>query len=72
MNTCLNCTHWEAKGVPRYAADMGMAFCLAKRTQAVTLSHWASCNQWQPATPASVDQRVAWLKRRGIEPKAGS
>lgn len=68
MSTCLTCTHWEARGVPRYAADMGLAFCLTKRTQAVTLAHWRACPQWQSATHAAVDQRTAWLKRRGIDP----
>lgn len=70
MSTCLTCAHWEASGVPAYAADMGMAFCLMKQTRAVTLAHWRSCPQWQQAKPAAIDQRTAWLKRRGVDPTA--
>lgn len=68
MSTCLTCTQWEARGVPAYAAGMGLAFCLSKRTQAVTMAHWVSCAQWQQAPEAAVGQRVVWLKRRGIDP----
>ncbi len=64
---CLTCSQWEARGVPRFAFRMGMAFCLVKRTQAVTLPHWRDCGAWSAATEADVARRVVWLQRIGVD-----
>ncbi len=71
--TCLTCSNWDARGVPRFAFRMGMAFCSIKRTQAVTLAHWRGCESWSPAADSAVAERVEWLRRIGIDtPRFGS
>jgi len=63
---CLGCAHWQARGVPAWAADMGFVYCEAKRTRAVVLPWWRSCERWQAVPAAEVEKRVRWLGRRGV------
>jgi hypothetical protein len=66
---CLTCSNWDARGVPRFAFRMGKAFCVVKRTQAVTLAHWRGRESWSPASVESVESRLEWLARLGVKPK---
>ncbi len=71
MSTCLTCSQWDRMGVPGYADWMGLCFCLAKRTRAVTGGHWWSGELWVRASSEVVAQRVVWLRDRGVDVKKG-
>jgi hypothetical protein len=69
MNTCLTCINWRLSSGPRWAARIGMAPCAAKNTNAVTMSHWASCAAWRAQAEDAVAARRDWLTARGLTGK---
>jgi hypothetical protein len=63
MSTCATCQHWPPRETPPWAARLGMACCAIKQTKAVTMSHWARCDQHQQASEERVAQRVQFIQR---------
>lgn len=66
MTTCLTCANWQGKGVPLWAFKLGMARC-AMKSPAVTLNHWAACEQWRSTDQEQIDKRLVWLGRCGVQ-----
>lgn len=64
--TCLGCREWDPQGTREWAALMGMAVCLQKRTQAHTLAHWRRCDSFAATSPDEVQRRVVWLRAGGL------
>lgn len=64
--TCLGCSNWNPAGTREWAALMGMAVCLEKRTQAHTLAHWRRCGAFFATRPDEVQRRVLWLRQGGL------
>lgn len=70
---CLTCQHWDAKGVPREAFRMGLAYCATLNTKAVMLASSRECGRWAAASSDEVGVRQRWLDRiAGDTPGRGS
>lgn len=63
---CVACAHWAPRETPAWAAREGMAVCILKRTKAVTMSSWAKCDRFMPAPDAKFQERLAYLRARGV------
>lgn len=64
--TCLGCREWNPAGTREWAALMGMAVCLRKRTEAHTLAHWRRCGDFGATGADEVQRRVVWLQAGGL------
>ena len=66
VTLCRTCRHWLPKETPAWAWEsMDMAVCAKKNTKAVTMAHWAACEDHDRAEPQDIAWRKAEMQGRG-------
>lgn len=72
VTLCRTCRHWLPKETPAWAWEsMDMAVCAKKNTKAVTMAHWAACEDHDRAESGDIAWRKAVMKTRAT-PRSGS